>query len=126
MSFFYFLSFIRVMSRFKFTANIDIAPYICMPTRPEEFATLHPCLCFNSLFFASILKRSFDFSLIETENRFTFRAFFIISVFEWTYFTFFNIKVISMELIFVDSFLPVRALRIGYINLYNRTFLHLY
>lgn len=40
---------------FRFTVNMAIAPCICMPVRPEDDATSYPCLCFNSLFLASIL-----------------------------------------------------------------------
>src|SRR5699024_10136432 len=49
---FYLISF---MIRFRFTVNIAMAPCISMLIRPEDFETSYPCLCFNSLFFASIL-----------------------------------------------------------------------
>src|SRR5699024_12441721 len=58
---FYLISF---MIRFRFTVNIAMAPCISMLIRPEDFETSYPCLCFYTLFFASILYRSFVFFFI--------------------------------------------------------------
>jgi hypothetical protein len=51
----YLFYFMSVNILLRFTVNMAIAPCICMPRRPEVEATSYPCLCFSSLFFASIL-----------------------------------------------------------------------
>jgi hypothetical protein len=52
-----FCYFVNFSIRFRFTVNIAISPYNPIPNRPEEKATSYPCLCFSSLFFASIFVR---------------------------------------------------------------------
>lgn len=57
-----------ILIRFKFTVNIVVAPCIYMSIRPEDDAISYPCMCFNSLFFASILYRSFDSIELNINN----------------------------------------------------------
>lgn len=46
---------INLIILFILTANMVTAPSIPIPISPEDDATSYPCLCFNSLFLASIL-----------------------------------------------------------------------
>lgn len=74
---FYSFSFKSVRIRLRLTAKIAIAPCICIPNRPADDATSYPCLCFNSLFFASIFITSsrFFFKFLSILKRFLFFMF---------------------------------------------------